>query len=93
MYKTIYNPQIQYMLPFFSVPKKEIHQITKETVAEFLRCTGFSSRAPRDVAFGGKSLGGLGWNDMAIEQGLQNISRLIAGMNDEEILGSITNTL
>jgi hypothetical protein len=81
------------MLPFFSVPKKEIHQITKETAAEFLRSTEFSSRTPRDVAYGGKSLGGLGSNDMAIEQGLQNISQLIAGMNVKEILGSITNTL
>jgi hypothetical protein len=93
LYKTIYNPQIQYLLPFFSVPKKEIHQITKHTTAEFLRCTGYSSRTPRDVVYGAKSMGGLGWNDMAIEQGLQNIARLIIGMHDEEILGTMTNVM
>jgi hypothetical protein len=36
LYKTIYNPQIQYLLPFLAFQKKEIHQITKHTMAEFL---------------------------------------------------------
>jgi hypothetical protein len=40
-------------------------------MAEFLRCTGYSSRTPRDVVYEAKSMGGLGWKDMAIEQGLQ----------------------
>jgi hypothetical protein len=62
-------------------------------MAEFLRCTGFSSRTPRDVVYGEKSMGGLGWNDMAIEQGLQNIARLIIEMHDEEILGTMTNIM
>jgi hypothetical protein len=38
-------------------------------------------------------MGGLGWNNMALEQGSQNIARLIIGLHDEEILGTITNTL
>jgi hypothetical protein len=38
-------------------------------------------------------MGGLGWKDMAIEQGLQNIARLIIGMHDEEILGTMTNIM
>jgi hypothetical protein len=38
-------------------------------------------------------MGGLGWKDMAIEQGLQNIARLIVGMHDDEILGTMTNIM
>jgi hypothetical protein len=38
-------------------------------------------------------MAGLGWKDMAIEQGLQNIARLIIGMHDEEILGTMTNIM
>jgi hypothetical protein len=43
--------------------------------------------------YGTKFLGVLGWNDMAIKLGLQNISRLIAVMYDKEILGMINKTL
>jgi hypothetical protein len=31
----------------------------------------FLKKNPRRVVYGAKSMGGLGWNDMAIEQGLQ----------------------
>jgi hypothetical protein len=34
LYKTIYNPQIQYLLLFFSVPKKDLQQITKCTALQ-----------------------------------------------------------
>jgi hypothetical protein len=53
---------------------KKMQQITKDTVTQFLRRTGFSSKTPRDVVHEAKSMGGLGWNDMAIERGLQNIA-------------------
>jgi hypothetical protein len=62
-------------------------------VAEFLRCTGFSSKTPRGVVYRAKSIGRLGWNDMAIGKGLQNIARFIIGMHEKDFLGITTNTM
>jgi hypothetical protein len=92
LYKTTYNPQIQYLLPFFSVPKKKYNKSPK---AQWLSSynTQVLKQNPERCCLWRKSMGGLGWNDMAIEQGLQNIARLIIGMHDKEILGITTNTM
>jgi hypothetical protein len=43
----------------------------------------------RDIVFGNKSLGGLGWCDMEVEQGLHNFGAMISGLHNNEIVGQV----
>jgi hypothetical protein len=43
----------------------------------------------RDVVFGNKSLGGLEWCDMEVEQGLYNLSAMIYGLHNNDIVSLI----
>jgi hypothetical protein len=43
----------------------------------------------RDIVFGKKSLGGLGWCDMEVEQGLHNLGAMINGLHNNEIFSQV----
>jgi hypothetical protein len=43
----------------------------------------------RDIVFGNKSLGRLGWCDMEVEQGLHNLSVMINGLHSNEVVGQV----
>jgi hypothetical protein len=71
-----------------SLPGKVISEITQQNIALFLRKWGYAQTMSRDIVFGHKSLGGLGWCDMEVEQGLHNLGAMISGMHNTEIVGS-----
>jgi hypothetical protein len=71
-----------------SLPGKVISEITQQNIALFLRKWGYAKIMSRDIVFGHKSLGGLGWCDMEVEQGLHNLGAMISGMHNTEIVGS-----
>jgi hypothetical protein len=43
----------------------------------------------REIVFGSKSLEGLGWCDMEVEQGLHNLGAMINGLYNTEIVGLV----
>jgi hypothetical protein len=43
----------------------------------------------RDIVFLNKSLGGLGWYDMEVEQGLHNLGAMINGLCNIEVFGLV----
>jgi hypothetical protein len=43
----------------------------------------------RDKIFGHKTLRGLGWCDMEVEQGLHKLNGMIKGMHNTEIVGFV----
>jgi hypothetical protein len=73
LYKRIYIPTITYIIPFTSMIVKEIHAITKPTTHLFLNKTGYATTTSRDVVYGPETMGGMGWYDLEIEQGLHNL--------------------
>jgi hypothetical protein len=72
LYLRIYLPKVRYFLPFMSLPGKVIRNITQQNIALFLQKCGYAQNMSRDIVFGHKSLGGLGWCDMEVEQGLHD---------------------
>jgi hypothetical protein len=87
LYLRIYLPKMRYFLPFKSLPGKVIRDITQQNTALFLRKYGYAQTMSRDIVFGHKSLGGLGWCDMEVEQGLHNLGAMINGLHNTEIVG------
>jgi hypothetical protein len=41
------------------------------------------------LVFGNKSLGGLGWCNIEVEQGLHNLDAMISGLHNNEIVGHV----
>ena len=93
LYKRIYIPTIRYLLPFMTLQDKEIHDITKSTVTAFLRNCGYSNTTARKTVFGTRHLGGLGWFDMEVEQGLHNLATLVQSCFDGGIMEQLYQNL
>jgi endonuclease/exonuclease/phosphatase family metal-dependent hydrolase len=93
LYKRIYVPTVRYLLPFITLSAKQIQHITKFTITKFLRQTGYSNNTARDIVYGSTLLGGLGWVDMEIEQGLHNLATLIQNYHNGGIKGSLLQIL
>jgi hypothetical protein len=89
LYLRIYLPKVRYFLPFMSLTEKVIRDITQQNIALFLRKCGYAQTMSRDIVFGHKSLGGLGWCDMEVEQGLHNFVAMINSMHNTEIAGLV----
>jgi hypothetical protein len=93
LYKRIYVPTVRYLLPFMTLPAKEIKHITKSTITKFLRKSGYSNNTARDIVYGSTQLGGLGWVDMEIEQGLHNQGTFIQSYHYGGIKGHLLQIL
>jgi hypothetical protein len=89
LYQRIYLPKVRYFLPFMSLPGKVIKDITQQNITILLRKCGYAQTMSRDIVFGNKSLGGLGWCDMEVEQGLHNLGTMINGLHNNEIVGKV----
>jgi hypothetical protein len=89
LYQRIYLPKVRYFLPFTSLPEKVFKNITKQNIVLLLRECGYAQTMSRDIVFGNKSLGGLGWCDMEVEQRLQNLGAMINGLHNNEIIGQV----
>jgi hypothetical protein len=89
LYKRIYLPKERYFLPFMSLPGNVIKDITQQNVTLLLIKCGYAQTMTRDIVFGNKSLGGLGWCDMEVEQGLHNLGAVISGLHNNEIVGQV----
>jgi hypothetical protein len=88
LYQRIYLPKVRYF-PFMSLPGKAIKDITQQNIILLLRKCGYAQTMSRDIVFGNKSLGGLGWWDMEVEQGLHNLGTIINGLHNNEIVGQV----
>jgi hypothetical protein len=89
LYQKIYLPKVRYFLPFMSLPGNVIKDITQQNIKLLLRKCGYAQTMSRDIVFGNKSLGGLGWCDMKVEQGLHNLGTMISGLHNNEIVGQV----
>jgi hypothetical protein len=89
LYLQIYLPTVRYFFPFTSLPGKLIRDITQQNIALFLRKCGYAQTMSRDIVFEHKSLGGLGWCDMEVEQGLHKLGAMINGIHNTEIVGLV----
>jgi hypothetical protein len=89
LYQKIYLPRVRYFLPFMSLPEKVIKNITQQNIVLLLRKCGYAQTMSRDIVFGNKSFGGLGWCNMEVEQGLHNLGAMINGLHNNEIVGQV----
>jgi hypothetical protein len=89
LYLRIYLSKVRYFLLFTSLPGKVIRDITQQNTALFLRKCGYAQTMSRNIVFGIKSIGGLGWCDMEVEQGLHNLGAMINGLHNNEIVGLV----
>jgi hypothetical protein len=89
LYERIYLPKVRYFLPFMSLPGKAIKDITQQNITLLLRKCGYAQTMSRDIVFVNKSLGGFGWCDMEVEQGLHNLGAMINGLHNNEIVGKV----
>ena len=76
-----------------TLPEAEILRITKPTITKFLRCQGYSNNTAQDIVYGSKNFGGLGWYDMEIEQGLQNLITFIQQFNAGGTIGQLSKAM
>ena len=93
LYKRIYIPTIKYIMSFTSMISKEVHAITKSTAHLFLNKIGYATTTSRDLVYDPETMGGLGWYDLEIEQGLHNLEKLISGYHEQGAIGSITEIM
>jgi hypothetical protein len=89
LYQRIYLPKVRYFLPFMSLPGNVIKDITQQNITLLLRKCGYAQTMSRDIVFDNKSLGGLGWCDMEVEQGLHNLGAMTSGLHNNEIVGQV----
>jgi hypothetical protein len=89
LYLRIYLPKVRYFLPLRSLPGKVIKDITQQNISLLLRKCGYAQMMSRDIVFGNKSLGGLGWFDMEVEQGLHNLGAMISSLHNTKIVGLV----
>jgi hypothetical protein len=61
------SAQSEILLPIHVTPRESYqrHHTTKHTL--LLRKCGYAQTMSRDIVFGNKSIGGLGWCDMEVE--------------------------
>jgi hypothetical protein len=64
-----------------SLSRKAMKDITQQNITLLLRKCGYAQTMSRNIGFGNKSLGGLGWCDMEVEQGLHNLGAMINGLH------------
>jgi hypothetical protein len=89
LYLQIYLSKVRYFLPFKSLPGNVIKDIIQQNLSLFpLKC-GYTHTMQRDISFGNKSLGGLGWFDMEAERGLHNLGAMINSLHNTEIVGLV----
>ena len=93
LYQRIYVPTVRYFLPLTTLNGKEIQQITRSTFTKFLRKCGYSNTTAREAVYGSKNMGGLGWFDMEVEQGLHNVATLVQSCYNTGIMGSLFQIL
>ena len=90
LYRSIYTPTIRYILQSSSLKDKELHQVTTGARQMLLSRMGYNRYTSGAVIFGSKTLGGLGFQDPYVEQGLLNVQALINALTDKRIIGKIT---
>jgi hypothetical protein len=93
LYQRMYLPKVRYFLPFMSLPGKAIKDITQQNITLLLKKFGYAQTMSRDIVFGNKSLGGLGWCDMGVKQGLHNLGAMINGLHNNEIVRQVHNAM
>lgn len=76
-YFSIYCPTISYVLPLTTFSKKECHQIQCIPTQIFLQKAGFPATMQRDIVFGARADGGLGFRSTYVEQGVQHVLKFM----------------
>ena len=76
-YFAIYLPSIAYFLVLTSFTRKQCHCIQSHPTKIFLQKCGFSSMMHRAIVYGPRQLGGLGFRDLYITQGISHLTKLI----------------
>jgi hypothetical protein len=90
LYRSIYIPTIRYILQSSSLKREELHQATQGARQMFISKMGYNRNTSCSVIFGSKSLGGLGFQDPYVEQGLLNVQAMINALTDKSMIGQIT---
>ena len=76
-YFSIFLPAVTYVLPLTHFSKKQCHKIQSKPTQIFLQKSGFPSTLCRDVVFGCRRSGGLGFRDLYVEQGVFHIIKFV----------------
>jgi hypothetical protein len=92
LYKNIYIPTMQYIMPFTCTKKDHIQNVASKSITLFLKKFGYASRTTQDVIYGPTKLGGLGWYDLELETGMSQLARLIHALNNKNQLGQLIQT-
>jgi hypothetical protein len=76
-----------------SLPGKVIKDITQENISLLPQKCDYAQTMSRDIVFGNKILGGLGFFDMEVEQGLHNLGAMINGLHNKEIVSLVQKAM
>lgn len=76
-YFAIYCPALSYVLPLTTFNKKQCHRIHSTPTQIFLQKAGFASTMHRDIVFGARADGGLGFRNLFVEQGISHVLRIV----------------
>ncbi len=72
-YHSVYLPSVSYSLPVGHLAPTMLHKIQAPAIRTFLPKCGYNRNMPRVVVFGPQEYGGMGFRNLAVEQGAGQI--------------------
>ena len=73
-YYTVFIPRITYTFSTTSYAEKTLVEIQSKIAQAVLPLLGFSSKTPKAVIYGTTRLGGIGFHNLYVEQGIAKIN-------------------
>ena len=84
-----YTPMIRHVLQGSCMNNKELHNVSTMNKHHFLQKLRYSKTMASEIVTGSPELGGLGFMDFYIEQGLLNIQLLAMALSHHQLVGDI----
>jgi hypothetical protein len=88
-YRMNWTPSISYSLGTSTMSPTDLAAIQSAATSSFLNKLGINRNFPRAVVFGPKALGGLELRNLCVEQGVQQLTQLMAHVYNSTVPGQL----
>jgi len=93
IYKQNYLPTVSYPLPATHIPSQHLYEAQSSATTVFLMKLGYPRTFPRSVVYASTSRGGLGFQHLGHEQGVQKCIQLVKQIRANTSMGQISKII
>jgi hypothetical protein len=83
-YKTMVCPALEYPLTVTQVTQEQCDKITSPTLRSCMSQMGYNRNSPKEVVYGPVEMGGFGFHDLFIEQGIHQVTALVGHLREPQ---------